>query len=81
MVRGDRHRQVEHHAEEGLVRGREQERRAESGEALGVAQQLQRLRGRLAEVESGVDDDAVFRDSGVERPLTPLDQERSTRSR
>ena len=47
--------EVEHHAEERLVRRREQERRTETGQLVRIAQQLQRLGRGLAEIERGAD--------------------------
>ena len=67
--------QVEHLAEEGLVRRGEQQRVAERGQGRRGAQQGQRLLGRLAEVEAGVEHDAVGRDARGPGAGGPLGEE------
>ena len=53
--------EVEDHAEECLVGGRQQQRVPQTGERGRGPQQFERLCGRLAEVETGVEDDLVGR--------------------
>ena len=69
--------EVEQDAEEGLVRGRQQQWEAEAGQGRRSAQQEQRLPGGLAEVEAGVDHDPLGRDAGGEGAPGPLGQEPS----
>ena len=66
--------------EEGLVRRREQQRVAELGQRLRGPQQGERLVGRLAQVEPGVEDDAVGGEPGGRGPGGPLEQEGATAS-
>ena len=63
--------EVEEPPEKGLVGRGEQERIAEAGQVAERAEQRQRLLGRLAEVEPGVEDDPVARGCRPPRPGRP----------
>jgi hypothetical protein len=65
----------EQHAQERLVRGRQEQRVPEIGELVRGPQQGEGLGRGLAQVEAGVDDDPVRREAGRPRPLRPLEEE------
>ena len=56
--------ELEQLAEEALVRRRQQQRVPEPGERVALPQQHRALRGRLAEVEAGVERDLVGGEPG-----------------
>ena len=70
--------EAEQLAEEALVRCREQQRVAEVGERVALAQQHGAHGRRLAEVEPGVDRDLVGGEPGIFRLCGPVQQERAT---
>ena len=61
-------RQVERLTDEVLARERLQHGETQRHDGLGVPQQRQRVRGRLAEVERGVDEHALGGHPGIHRP-------------
>ena len=68
--------------EEGLVGRREQQRVAEARPAAPEARSsVERLLGRLAEVEPGVEHDPLGRDAGRRGPVGPVGEERARRRR
>lgn len=74
--------EAENIAEKALVRSRQQQGMAEYGEALRGPQQLERLLGRLAEVETCVDYHALRGNAGVDgasgqvgQPVANLDDD------
>ena len=69
--------QVQDLAEERLVGGGQQERVAEAGQGRRGAEKGERLLGRLAQIESGVEDDALGRDTGPLGACGPIEQERA----
>src|SRR5580698_7999218 len=67
--------QVEVRAEEGLVGCGEKQGCTKSRQYRGVAEQLQRLSGRLAQIQAGVEDHLVEPEPGRPGPAAPLEQE------
>ena len=63
--------QIEDDTEEGLVRGREQKRVAQPGQRRRGPQEGQGLLGRLAQIEPGVEHDALGGDAGRRAPARP----------
>ena len=63
--------ELEQVTEEALVRRREQERVPVRRERVALAQQDRALRGRLAEVEAGVERDLLGREPGGLGPRAP----------
>src|ERR1700722_107246 len=68
------HLKVECFAEKGLIGCGEQQRRTEFGESIGVAQELQRLRGRLSKIKSRVEDHLLWTETGIVGPLATFEQ-------
>ena len=71
--------EIQDRPEEGLVGRREQQRRTESRQFRRLTKQLQRLRGRLAQVQPGVQNDLFVVESGREGPPSAFEEERAHR--